>query len=1157
MSNSFKFTRTVTSVVTTVGLVASAMTGLLYSTPVSAASATLATSPSTSSPVTAGRPFIFKFTVSNSNSGSGSDSIRVALSGSNGTFTTPALLADTGCKVAIDGAGTLNTDNCTTLLSATGVLISSLPKGASTTVTVNSLISTTTPTTSTNDLTFNLLSSSTVNNFATIGDIQTTNVTYDAVFGNSLTISKDKVAVAPAAAGTVTGSADAIFKLTLENSSTVAYNNVKIKDRIDSNVSSYFSACTFYPNVIANSASTLSASTGDAVNSDLVSTISTIPAATDTSSTSKVTVYVACTKKTGDSGTIPSGSIGYNRFNVTDYDGKGNESLPSEASVSISGSGNLEVKKSLTSGSVSTSGATYTIRITNTSNRAADAGQLVDIIQVPYGVTVSTLNGVGNVKNELKDDASNNIDYVLDTGANGLSKTYPANSIIAKGLQAGGITGYARELNFGKIPAGKYVEYSYSLKYDGSFATTCTVNQAAPITRNSAVLAKTNAITSPTAVDVNNVNGGWLVTGSNDISVSGIAGSFLKFDGTKATILSNIIYSDTNSDDNLAFVDKTNDVCEPDMQILDVKKSEPSDSTTVALIGENTEYTVRYRNYAAKVNGTNDARSSAKGINFTITLPNNASFVGVTAPGTGTTNTVTNPTVNIAGLPDIALGDDTIKELKFKIKQADGVASAATESLLIAKVNANKEISGFNIDCREQGNTRSSDSSCDASLDATPTAQATSVTRGNNAAQRKLTLKGGPDVQVMKSVDLGEGQLKMDSSMLTYTVKVKNIGTETANSVMVRDTLPTCTTFDSKVSGPDGTLTADGRNIDYNAGNLNVGQELVMVFKAKINQNDACKINNSTVIQNSATATISGSQKDLNVTNNTGIANSSVVALNQNAALTKTVDQLVAQPGATLNYTITLKGQGSTFKGTLMDELPAGVTFVSAEPAAVRDGNKLTWSNLSVEAAKPLTATVKVTVNGDTTGTVVNKVTATTTDGKLNFAQAVTSIEVAGNAKVTGYIFFDANNNKKEDKLERSATYADYLGNIRVVAMSSNGKEYSAITNKDGSFTIDKLPAGKYSVKVDINTVKGSYKNIALNAVATDPSADKITKVADVRSNESLDLAAGFRLFTNQTVSGATSANGFASVTAMVAMLSFSFLATFAYAQARKRALSL
>ncbi len=110
-----------------------------------------------------------------------------------------------------------------------------------------------------------------------------------------------------------------------------------------------------------------------------------------------------------------------------------------------------------------------------------------------------------------------------------------------------------------------------------------------------------------------------------------------------------------------------------------------------------------------------------------------------------------------------------------------------------------------------------------------------------------------PDIDVKKTVDIGLGQLKSNTSSLVYTIKVKNIGNLIAKQVRLLDTLPNdstttgCIKFNSKISGPDGVVSTDQKNIDYALGDVTPNQEITIVFKADIGTATQCRTDKYTL----------------------------------------------------------------------------------------------------------------------------------------------------------------------------------------------------------------------------------------------------------------------------------------------------------------------
>lgn len=394
-----------------------------------------------------------------------------------------------------------------------------------------------------------------------------------------------------------------------------------------------------------------------------------------------------------------------------------------------------------------------------------------------------------------------------------------------------------------------------------------------------------------------------------------------------------------------------------------------------------------------------------------------------------------------------------------------------------------------------------------------------------------------PDMQVNLSVDLGQGMLTTNTSILTYTIVATNIGTGVANSVIIRDVFPVCTTFNTQVSGITGVLTSNQQNMDFNLGNVLPNQQFTMIIKLNVNQSGACVLTQNSVIQNSATATISSLQTDANNLNNTGLANSTLVNLNQNVTLTLVPSLLIAAPGDTMSYKLKLSPTGSNFTGKIVLTLPAGTSFVSVTAVTntyilAVSGNTLTYTITNQPDGTPLVSDITAQVNANAIGILSAQATATSAANQVNFAQAITTVVAKPTSKIIGYVFYDANKNAAEDKLERGAQYASVLSNVEIIAVASNAKSYTGLTDNTGAFSINNLPAGKYTVYVNFNTIAKSFNNQILVVAAMPKTIDGLTRVVDVKSNEIFDLTSAFRIFphtqipipqpANQVISGIT-----------------------------------
>ncbi len=104
-------------------------------------------------------------------------------------------------------------------------------------------------------------------------------------------------------------------------------------------------------------------------------------------------------------------------------------------------------------------------------------------------------------------------------------------------------------------------------------------------------------------------------------------------------------------------------------------------------------------------------------------------------------------------------------------------------------------------------------------------------------------------------------------------------------------------------------------------------------------------------------------------------ADSSVVGPAADLSVTKTVSDAVVAPGDPLSYTIiaTNHGPSTATSVSVVDTLPAGLTFASATGSPVVTGQVVTWSVPSLAAGQSASFTLGVTTS--TPGTVDNSVT--------------------------------------------------------------------------------------------------------------------------------------------------------------------------------------
>ena len=105
--------------------------------------------------------------------------------------------------------------------------------------------------------------------------------------------------------------------------------------------------------------------------------------------------------------------------------------------------------------------------------------------------------------------------------------------------------------------------------------------------------------------------------------------------------------------------------------------------------------------------------------------------------------------------------------------------------------------------------------------------------------------------------------------------------------------------------------------------------------------------------------------------------------------------------GDTFAYELTVTAQADVADVTVMDGVPAGVSYVSSVPAAVQEGNKLTWKlgNMNRGESKAITVTVKADKEGEMVNcaavSAVPRICVSTIVGKAQLAIRKTGPEMA------------------------------------------------------------------------------------------------------------------------------------------------------------------
>ena len=232
-----------------------------------------------------------------------------------------------------------------------------------------------------------------------------------------------------------------------------------------------------------------------------------------------------------------------------------------------------------------------------------------------------------------------------------------------------------------------------------------------------------------------------------------------------------------------------------------------------------------------------------------------------------------------------------------------------------------------------------------------------------------------PNVTFNKTSSPSSGSVVESGDTITYTITLNNSTGSAPATVLVKDSIPTGTTFVS------GSIKVGGSSTSYTSTNLsngisvplNAGQTKTVEFKVTVND-----LNNGATISN--VATVDGEQTST-VTHTYAEA---VISSTKSATTANGLSYVVE--GERITYTITVRNDGDLSKNVVIkDTIPSGTSFVSG---SIRVNNSTTYntqSNLSsgitvnVPARGSATLSFAVTVNTLTSGTYSRTISNTAT----------------------------------------------------------------------------------------------------------------------------------------------------------------------------------
>ncbi|MBW4679707.1 MAG: DUF11 domain-containing protein [Microcoleus vaginatus WJT46-NPBG5] len=245
-----------------------------------------------------------------------------------------------------------------------------------------------------------------------------------------------------------------------------------------------------------------------------------------------------------------------------------------------------------------------------------------------------------------------------------------------------------------------------------------------------------------------------------------------------------------------------------------------------------------------------------------------------------------------------------------------------------------------------------------------PPAGVTDPNNTNNQSQDTTEIIPPADLAVTKTVDNPNPTVGQN---INYTVTLTNTGPSTATNVAITDQIPAGLTF---ISATATQGTYDNTTGLWTVGNLANGAAVTLTISATVNTTNP--------ITN--TATISASdQPDPDPADNTGTV--TVPQQQADLAVTKTVDNPNPTVGQNINYTVTLTNTGpsTATNVAITDQIPAGLTFISATATqGTYDNTTGLWTVGNLANGAAVTLTISATVN--TTNPITNTATISASD---------------------------------------------------------------------------------------------------------------------------------------------------------------------------------
>lgn len=355
------------------------------------------------------------------------------------------------------------------------------------------------------------------------------------------------------------------------------------------------------------------------------------------------------------------------------------------------------------------------------------------------------------------------------------------------------------------------------------------------------------------------------------------------------------------------------------------------------------------------------------------------------------------------------------------------------------------------------------------------------------------------DLSLTKAVDNATPNV---GTNVTFTVSASNAGPDSATNVTVADQLPAGMTFASSAPSQGTYSSATGV---WTVGTIASAGSATLQIVASVD----------TIGAKTNTAEVSAAdQADSDSTPNNTVAMeddqdaATVTPLQVDVGITKSASPASVTLGGILTYTLTVTNNGpDTASGvSVVDTLPAGVTFNSATPSqgtATQASGVVTAALGTIASGSSATITIVVTpttanaVTGTITNTATVSVTETDSDATNDTAQAAAAVDFVM-ASIGGAVYNDLNNDGVFDTNETGI--ANTTVQLTGTDVRGAAVDITLQTAADGSYLFDNLNPGTYQL---LETQPAGFRD------GTDTAGTGATATAGQDVFQTIDLVDG------------------------------------------------